>query len=57
MFHRLFVTELMNHFALLSFAIFFLIFVATAVWAFCLPRERVRRIEQLPLEPDQSDEH
>lgn len=52
MFHRILVTEWMNGFALLSFAIFFLIFLATAAWALTLPRERVNHLENLPLETE-----
>ena len=55
MFHRLLVSDLMNHFALISFAIFFLVFIAAATWALCISRERIRRMENLPLEPDHTD--
>ena len=53
MFRRLAITDWMNDFALVSFAIFFLIFLATVAWAIWLPRERVRRMENLPLESDE----
>lgn len=52
MFHRILVTEWMNQFALLSFAIFFLVFIGTVVWALALPRERVNHLESLPLETE-----
>jgi|KBSMisStandDraft_5_1062788.scaffolds.fasta_scaffold4237652_2 hypothetical protein len=55
MFHRLLVSDLMNQFALISFSIFFVVFMAAAIWALCIPRERVRRMENLPLESDLTD--
>ena len=55
MFHRLLVSDLMNQFALVSFSIFFVVFMAAAIWALCIPSERVRRMENLPLESDQTD--
>ena len=55
MFHRLLVSDLMNHFALISFSIFFAIFLITATWAACISRERIRRLENLPLDLDQNE--
>jgi hypothetical protein len=55
MFNRLLVSDLMNHFALISFAIFFAIFLITAIWALCISRERIRRLENLPLDSDQNE--
>jgi hypothetical protein len=55
MFHRLLVSDLMNHFALISFSIFFVVFLVTAIWALCISRERIRRMENLPLEPDHTE--
>jgi hypothetical protein len=55
MFHRLLISDLMNHFALISFSIFFVIFLITAIWALCISRERIRRLENLPLDCDQSE--
>ncbi len=58
MFRRLLVTDLMNDFALITFAIFFLIFIFTAIWALSLPKKRVNHMANLPLESDQdNDEH
>ena len=55
MFHRLLTSDLLDHLALISFAIFFLVFIITAVWALCISRERIRRLENLPLEADHTD--
>lgn len=56
MFRRLAVTYLMNDLALLGFAIFFLVFIFTAIWALRLPGKRVNHMANLPLEPDQHDD-
>jgi hypothetical protein len=45
----------MDHFALISFSIFFVIFLITAVWALCISRERIRQLENLPLESDHNE--
>ena len=45
----------MNQFAFISFSIFFAVFVVTAICALCISRERIRRMESLPLEPDYSE--
>lgn len=46
----------MNDLALLGFAIFFLVFIFTAIWALRLPGKRVNHMANLPLEPDQHDD-
>jgi hypothetical protein len=56
MFRRLLTTSTIDELTMIAFAIFFLVFLGAAIWAFCLPRERVRRLAQLPLESDHSDE-
>jgi len=56
MFRRLLTTTTIDELTTIAFAIFFLVFLVTALWAFCLPRERVRRLSELPLEPDQTNE-
>ena len=50
MFRRLLVSDLMNYLSLASFVIFFVIFIAIVVWAVRLPRERIAKLESLPLE-------
>jgi hypothetical protein len=52
MFRRLLTTSTIDELTLIAFAIFFIVFLGAAVWAFCLPRERVRRLSHLPLDPD-----
>jgi hypothetical protein len=52
MFRRLLTTSTIDELTMLAFAIFFAVFLGSALWALCLPRERVRRLSQLPLDSD-----
>lgn len=56
MFKRLIVADWMNDISVISFTIFFVIFVMIAVWALCLPHSRIRHLESLPLEPEDNHE-
>lgn len=56
MFRRLLTTSTIDELTVIAFAIFFAVFLIAAVWTLCLPRERVRRLSQLPLESDQMND-
>jgi len=45
----------MNDLALIAFAIFFLVFVVTAIWALSMPGRRVNHLSHLPLESDEDE--
>lgn len=48
----------MNDLSVIGFLIFFAIFALIAIWALCMPRERVEKLANLPLESElNSDEH
>ena len=51
MFRRLLLHESVNDLTLVVFLLFFVVFIAAVIWALRLPPERVRHLEELPLEP------
>lgn len=56
MFRRLAVTDTMNDLALVAFLVFLALFISIAIWALRLPRERVRHMSELPLDPESHDD-
>ena len=55
MFKRLLVSDLTNDLTLISFLIFFLIFVGAVIWTLCIPRSQVQHMEELPLDNESSN--
>jgi len=56
MFHRILVEEWQRAFSLLSFLIFFTIFLIAVYRAFRMSRNRLHHLENLPLAQDDHDE-
>jgi hypothetical protein len=52
MFRRLLVEDWQRTLTMVSFAIFFVTFLATALRTWRMPRERLRHLENLPLQKE-----
>lgn len=50
MFRRLLLPDAVDHLTLVVFLLFFAAFIGAVVWALRLPRERVRHLEEMPLD-------
>ena len=57
MFHRILVEDWQRALTMISFAIFAAVFLLTLARAMRLSRDRIRHLENLPLENDSDEKH